>query len=568
MYVPIDNYNLARVFCYSLLTTIFSFSLIVYLASFFGVTFNYDLLGKLMLGFVFIITCQAMSRGRNTLFQAAAVSTLMLTFTLAVIYVMGNLIEIQPDGMTAHLEAVDLLRRGWNPVYGVGYQGMPEAVASLLFLENADNYVRLLGGRFSYIAFATLSGVFEMNEGGRALSLILGVCAFFLLMDIFPKHKYRVSLVVLIVFANPIFLGFLYSHYIDPIFYICFLIFFSVLHKVSTTSTIVSASSKIDLILLLLSACFFCGVKASGFPTLIAGSFIYFLGFIIFLRDRTVRLSNTVKSCLKIFVLVCFAGLVATISPFGINLVAFGKPSIFFDSYGGIENAINIVWAPQAEWFNSHNVFERLFHSIFSYTEVNPDVVPNLKLPFTIGKIELVHLFNLNADSRIGGFGPLFGCTFLLGIVVVFGQVIKQRRFTISAYALCGVLVLTLLNPFSFWARFVPFLWLAPIFGVTSLWFDVETYRVRVAGLLLFALISMNSLIYFVSFNAGFLKNQAIITSELMVVKKLDRPNIYFSNYGSLEVLLKEMGINFQKVGKCEAAKLRLTRTEVEVCAN
>jgi hypothetical protein len=258
-----------------------------------------------------------------------------------------------------------------------------------------------------------------------------------------------------------------------------------------------------------------------------------------------------------------FAGL----SPYLINLINYGDPSFFFNRYGGIGNSINVVWPSQSEWFNSHNAITRLFQSIFSYSSINPEKVPSFKLPGFISFDELKWLLSVNPDARIGGFGPLYSLAFCIGLILLLLKVIL-KQLTVFDYSAVVVFIASLLIPFGFWLRFVPFLWLLPLLicyrEIVGDSFLAKAYMyIRKFCLLI---IFINSLLYLILFSAGFISIQSKIVRQIEGLKLNGAvEKIWFDNYASPRIDLKEKGIKFIEVDRCANGQ-PIFRNTIIVC--
>jgi hypothetical protein len=100
-------------------------------------------------------------------------------------------------------------------------------------------------------------------------------------------------------------------------------------------------------------------------------------------------------------------------------------------------------------------------------------------------------------DIRLGGFGPLFGwalaAALVVGVVAAAAsssaRVDSRDKLALRALLLLGAWAVcsTLLNPYPWWARYVPQLWLVPILAAAVL---MLMQRHRVAMLLLFPLLT------------------------------------------------------------------------------
>jgi hypothetical protein len=106
---------------------------------------------------------------------------------------------------------------------------------------------------------------------------------------------------------------------------------------------------------------------------------------------------------------------------------------------------------------------ERLAASIFSRSNASgPPLRYEYKIPFLVSRDELESIKVL--DCRVGGFGPWFGGALILSLLVLGWRLYlrdAQAHWLMLPMGL--VLATVLLNPESWWARFVPQTWILPL---------------------------------------------------------------------------------------------------------
>jgi len=554
--VKVNVIQIGFSFSQAIMLSIGGLALFTYIGYFFGLIPNYRYIGLLFVLIAGIITFSALLQIEKKLLKAFLNTLGLLSLLLIFVFLFGSLVETFPDGMTAHLEGVALMREGWNPVLDVGYQGMPHAVAS----ATQDNYLRLVAGRSSYIFFCILSGIFDVNEGGRSLALIVAIIIWFYFINTFTTDIKQKAIFLLGVYGNPIVIGFLYSHYLDHILFLFTILFVLVLHRSFLNQKLA------DLLVLFVVSWALVGTKASGLTILFSIVAAYAILSLVYANFFIPNKQLNINDRIFLLALPLLAGSLGAASPYAMNLFLYGDPFVFFRQYGGVSEAINIVWGPQVNWFNETGAFKRLFQSVFSEMAGNPDKVPNYKLPIQITKQELIHIFKLNSDSRIGAFGPLFGASVLIATPLAIFCILKDRKLNISILCAFVLLAITLQNPYAFWARFVPFLWLFPLLITVGSWSLRRILFIRWLCYAVVAVMTLNTLIYFSIFNAGYLRAQSIITTQIAALSTINAPKIYFANYVSYELLLSERGVNFIKVGKCNKILFRIHRSGVDVC--
>ncbi len=125
------------------------------------------------------------------------------------------------------------------------------------------------------------------------------------------------------------------------------------------------------------------------------------------------------------------------------------------------EGAIDIITNNRPNGFNEISPIERLARSYLGPTSSSFDDAPDYKLPFTILRSEVRAAGAV--ESRLGGFGPLFGGALLLALGLgVWLALMGAQWQRLAVGGLAGFTLLSLLMPEAWWARYVPQLWWAP----------------------------------------------------------------------------------------------------------
>jgi len=111
---------------------------------------------------------------------------------------------------------------------------------------------------------------------------------------------------------------------------------------------------------------------------------------------------------------------------------------------------------------------EKLFVSVFSETEnyyVGRNDFYTFKFPFFVSAHELTCF--TNPDTRIGGFGPLFGAMAIVSLVMLAWGAFKDRKASLATFGfMLWVLLSAVIITEPWWARFVPQIWIIPIAGI------------------------------------------------------------------------------------------------------
>ena len=170
--------------------------------------------------------------------------------------------------------------------------------------------------------------------------------------------------------------------------------------------------------------------------------------------------------------------------------------------------AVDIISTQMPAEFLARSRAEQLVRGVLSTASNALDANPQLKVPFTVTSTELKSF--VDADLRIGGFGPWFGPAMLLALALAFGLArrVASSRWWLGALAIvCGTV---LLNPAPWWARYVPQLWWIPV-AVGALAFRSELPWPKRAGTVVLVLLAVNLALV----GAPFLRGQIQRTREL-----------------------------------------------------
>lgn len=414
---------------------------------------------------------------------AAQVVVLILSFALSALF-----LDLSIDGQTYHQEAIIQLKQGWIPTYQT-YQGLHAAWI---------NHYAKGSEVFAGVIYAATQQI----ELGKALNPLLIVSSFFVSFAAIVKAK-RVAVPTAAFFAllaalNPVSVYQAFSYYVDGPLASLLLISLALLYilfvEVRWLSLVGLAAT-----LILLANMKFTGLVYA--VLVLAGA-----GLLYLLWKRPYRLWPTAISAA---VGLGLAGVVVGFNPYVINTWQKGHP--FYPLAG--TSTVNIMTTNMPADFHEKNRFEKLLVAFFARSEnVTAPKETQLKVPFTVAPSELDIFFI--PDTRIGGFGPLFGGALLLwlglAIALGFGKVPGLAFLGASIALLVGSSVI---NPEAWWARYAPQLWLVPLITCLVAWSSQRRWAKAASALLLLvlaanvALVSKSYVVHQHSSN-GYLKDQ------------------------------------------------------------
>lgn len=371
------------------------------------------------------------------------------------------------DGQEYHQAAIIKLKEGWNPLY--------ENIDKQL---STDKRVNIWINHYPIASWLFGANLFKFTnniEIGKMYNFLFMFASFFLTLYLLLSIKLnRVLSVILSLIAscNPVSVYQSLSFYIDGFMGSLLLCIFAL-------SYIYFIEKK--KIYLLFIGFLFITIINIKFTGIIFSSVIAIFTFIgILLLSKNFKKSLLILTILSSFILIGI--IVFGYSPYIKNTIIKGNP--LYPVYG--EDKIDIISNQYPYNFRSFNYFERLIHSVFSYTggqysnEARTFSSSVLKIPFTIQKNEI---FMMNIDPRVGGFGPFFGGAIIISTIIIIISIIMGRlnkNNTLNLFLLfiiLEILISALIIPESWWARFVPQLWFFTIVPIVMLFINIKEFK-------------------------------------------------------------------------------------------
>lgn len=429
------------------------------------------------------------------------------------------------DGTTYHQAMIILLKSGLNPVWDnvANFVNNQEYIfsSSIEYVETFLKFFEIIG--------ANIYLFFEKIELTKITNFIFMFCAFcytFYTLKNFDFSKFKSLAFAFLLIYNPVCICQMLTNYVDGAFYYMFLILvFACVNYVKMIDT------DKNLYLVCISAVILSNLKLTGLFT----TAIILTIFLCLYYSKKFLLT-----CIITLALILLNG----INPYFTNIKqgrnAFYpviKTSVFEANKDGM-----ITSYPQG--FENKNRFDKLFFSLFAVSKnlsplIKSNDVPRLKIPFTInGDDKFVF-----EDMRLAGFGYFFSgillCSLILLTFIRFEDKEDKRLFwTIFAILLISVLG----NHEAWWARFVPQLWMLPIFILMFV-----NNKKRHFIFLFYGICLLDSLIINTQYIENLLKNKE---NYINYINKLPKEYyisaeypVKFRKFETLPVKLKEYGI-------------------------
>lgn len=477
-------------------------------------------------------------------------------------FVYNKTYDLTIDGNSYHKTAIAFIKNGWNPIYETTRQ----------FQKNNSNVVKIDKSdkmdlwiehypKATWIIAAVIYNMTGNIESGKCITLILSIMLYVITYNVLRKilDKKWSTIISLITVLNPIVLVQIFTYYVDGIMGILFLMELLLLFMVKPTE-----KTNIILWMCLISICtIFTNIKYTGLlcSGVIAATF-YFYWLIKYRKDPDYK--KIVKR-----ITICFT-IVFSIAIFLVGANSYIKNTIdhknpLYPIVG--KDKVDIITTMQPKSFGKKNMFEKYFISLFSKTEnvSYGSKEPTMKLPIKVYKTEIDELYA--ADTRIGGFGPLYALVFILTIPVFIYSIIKilkseKDKAQYIILPIIAILLSSLLVKEIWWARYVPQLYLFQIGTLVSLIYMRKYNKTNIntaVTLVILAAIILNLLPF------GYIKYKEVsgfknITNDINTMKNMKNLKLKLGGMSDLYgyfYTLNDNGVKYTIKNNIEEKKLR-----------
>lgn len=404
------------------------------------------------------------------------------------------------DGRAYHQIGILYFANGWNPVW----QKMADVESLLPYLSHeiwVEHYLKLSEIVASSIvsAFASIApSSLDTIELGKALNFIAVFGAFLYSVSVLAKFIHPLPATIISLFASfsPVVGAQIATYYVDGLLSCALLVAFCAIvdREFYRRQLVDSSPSEISSLkramfarscilagaLLAMASIKLTGIAYAGFIGL--GYLVYLLWFYPFKEAKPLIVLGLITGSL---ILACNA------NPLLTNLASgkhFGYPLLGKDK-------IDIIIGQQPKVFDELNSGTKLLYSLFSRTQnCTAQCTPQLKAPFS-----RLHDEAPNVDTRIAGFGAYFSGAVLLSVlmVVLFAQGFRRKE-------ILGLLVLVtgsfLINPESWWARYVPQMYFVPLLVLVASYYLSKPPLSSLLRIALLLTITINTALYATQF--------------------------------------------------------------------
>lgn len=474
------------------------------------------------LGFAFIATRFYYKQDRLKIFACILIVAVVLM--LFFMYISGMFYDISFDGQVYHQEAVGQLVNHWNPF-------------RQYLLENQSNSAILLNhyakGPWLYEAALTMvTGEIEQSKAFNFLLIVSSFLLTFSAMRNSGKLNGKQSVVLSLLLAlNPVCLYQSLSFYIDGQLGSLLLCVLSLSYRLITNY------DKFILAGFIISIALMINIKFTGVVYAVV-SIGMISGWLWLLRMKQTYWSFAKASMAGLFFGICVIGY----NPYITNTVYYGHP--FYPLYGAGPNNMDIMTNNSPKSFLKMNAMEKLYIANFSMSSNRFDIEePAIKFPFSVTAQEL-RPFVYGADVRIGGFGPWFsGMLVISGAILLLACVFPTKENRYGMGILASILLCALINPESWWARYVPQLWFVPVCAAAVAWSNTKKVM-RYLGGVLVGVVMINIALITYSYVLGNYYCTKALQQELKNIAEHHNPiNICFGQFTSNYVWFERSGI-------------------------
>ena len=356
------------------------------------------------------------------------------------------------DGNTYHKEMIGLMKNGMNPLYNVDagdiwvqhYARAVETFASVIYsFTNNIECGKALNFLFMFLLFGQVYKFLKEKKVNKFFSLGLSF----------------------IIAVNPISIIQSVTYYVDGIF--ANNLFFIILILLRLTKEN-KGNKENKLYLYWLAALIIVCINIKFTSLLICTMFVgAFVLYWLYVSIKEKKFIVTLKKCFFYFLCVYIIGVLFVGSSVYVkNFWKYGHP--FYPLQGESTN-VDIVTDNEPAGLQNYNHVQKFIYTLFSKTYTWYDKKPELKIPFTVYETELDSM--QYADTRIGGFGPLYSGILILSIPIVMFYIIKnilnkkRENILLILIILCIITPIPIL-PVVWQLRYYPQLYLLPIIAL------------------------------------------------------------------------------------------------------
>jgi len=397
----------------------------------------------------------------------------MVVVSIFISLVVSRLfVDTSYDGNTYHKTAIGQLRDGWNPVYE-SIESFNNKKTPSRLPSNPPGKISLWADHYTKGSWIYSANIYKITNDiryGKSLNTLLIIAVLFIsLAFLLTKLGFAKAILISILTAlSPVALYQIFTNYVDGALGSLIIILLILMTMYIEGRKNSDKSNDFLLFNVVITIALLANIKFTGLVYAGVYSMLY-LVFILILRHP--KKSEVIK-LLLVGVMSLFIGVIVIGSSSYIrNTVTNGNP--LYPLVG--KDKVDIITYNEPFDFPAKNQVYKFMESTFSKTQnINEaaHVSPSTKIPFT------VHSGEINASSiydvRIGGYGVLFSGILLLSIAIFIVLAFRTKKYnTDGLFAIVipmvGTAVIICVIDGSWWARYIPQLYLVPLVAVLVL---------------------------------------------------------------------------------------------------
>lgn len=477
----------------------------------------------------------------------AAAAMLVTTLVLGSVGASGIVYDTTWDGIAYHQEATDRLAHGWNPLhehldegasYDIWHSHLPP-VGSEAYNVFLNHYPK-----FNWVFAASHYAAFDNIETGKSYTLILAAALALLVFAAMRRFlgigRAWSAVIALLALANQVLITQLFSYYTDQLVYLGFAL------TCMAAWTVFATRQYRAWLLFALCAVLLVNAKFTGllYFVLICGSLVLFVAVFR-------GLGLALRFCALSLVAFLIAAPVMGYDTYVQNTIEHGHP--FWPLYG--EGAVDIMSAEYPPDLRGMGKVSRFFTSVFSAVdEPGLGAHSHLRPPFVIDSLREV-VNSQYSDTRLSGFGVWFSGILVAALAALFCMGVQPGSRLARGPALfvvAALLATVFANPESWWARYVPQLWLLPV-STVALLCVLRTRPAHWVACGLAAAMVVNSGVTFGEVMVTEYHDTAHVRRDLYYLKMSRDPvYVFFSEVPGVRSRFEDSGIHYRAVSHLE----------------
>jgi len=496
-------------------------------------------------------------------FKNGKMSTLFGGILAIVIFILSVFIsqlvyDFAHDSNWYHKAALGSLASGWNPVYENFGDFSKNSELNIIDMEYAEIFTEHYA-KGAWIVGANIYSITHDIETGKAVNLIMAYIlfcfTFHFLVSTYLKW-WQAIIVGLLFIYNPLTVSQIFTLYVDNLLYTTLMGIIVMLMAISDKKYDLPEYIKYFALSMLVVFCI--NIKFTGLAYAGVFCLLFYIIWIIHSIINKDFKRTFIKNTMFYIVTCSIAIFLVGFSTYVTNYIEDGHP--LYPLAG--ENKRDIMTGNQPTAFNKINGIQRLLISTFAETSNDFSTkLPELKFPFSVNKEE-ADIAAMGVDTRLSGFGPLFGGMLCFSAAILtFGMycLLKFNKYWFCILTSVIVVILTLLLCIeeSWWARYSPYFYLIPMIAVVLFFIafnnEVKFFKFLIGVItVLFIFCCIKNTNYFVKYIET-CRIETIQTKEnLEYAKEIAEDKqikiaINSSSHYGIEFNLKDKGVDYIK---------------------